>query len=69
MFSKRRDGASLRLILDGPAYEGATNGRVHYADASAILGDGQLHLFVTNRSMDKPMELALTVTDSPSAPS
>ena len=64
MFSKRRDGAALRTDLDGPAYEGATNGRVHYADASAILGsNGKLHLFVTNRSMDEAMEVELNVAD------
>jgi alpha-N-arabinofuranosidase len=64
MFSKRRDGASLRTVLDGPTYEGAVNGSVHYADASAILGSGgQLHLFVTNRSMDEAMEVRLNVAD------
>jgi alpha-N-arabinofuranosidase len=64
MFSKRRDGASLRTVLDGPAYEGAVNGRVHYADASAILGSGgELNLFVTNRSMDDAMEVRLDVAD------
>jgi alpha-L-arabinofuranosidase len=42
------------------------NGRVHYADASAILGGGgQLHLFVTNRSMDEAMEVRLNVADRP----
>jgi alpha-N-arabinofuranosidase len=66
MFSRRRDGASLWTLLDGPAYEGTVNGRVHYADASAILGGGgQLHLFVTNRSMDEAMEVRLNVADRP----
>lgn len=64
MFSARREGVSLRIALDGPAYEGKENGRVHYADASAILGGGgELNLFVTNRSMDEAMEVRLNVAD------
>lgn len=50
MMAKRRDGVSLRLAVDGPSYEGKTNGRVPYLDASAILGEGLLHVFLTNRS-------------------
>lgn len=50
MMTKRRDGVSLRLAVDGPSYEGKTNGRVPYLDASAILGEGLLHVFLTNRS-------------------
>jgi alpha-N-arabinofuranosidase len=50
MMAKRRDGASLRVAVDGPSYEGRTNGRVPFVDASAILGEGVLHVFLTNRS-------------------
>jgi alpha-N-arabinofuranosidase len=50
MMAKRRDGVSLRMAVDGPSYEGRTNGRVPFVDASAILGGGVLHVFLTNRS-------------------
>jgi alpha-N-arabinofuranosidase len=53
MFSRRREGVSLWPAVDGPGYEGRTNGRVHVFDNSAILDQraGRLHVFVTNRSV------------------
>ena len=63
MISKRRDGLSLQVVVDGPSYEGATNGHVHYIDASAILGDGELHVFLTNRSVDEAVEVCVAVAD------
>jgi alpha-N-arabinofuranosidase len=57
MFSKRRDGVSLRCAVEGPGYEGKTNGRVDFVDASAILGEGALHVFLTNRSLDERAEV------------
>ena len=50
MIVGRREGTSLRVAVDGPSYEGRTNGRVPFIDASAILGDGVLHVFLANRS-------------------
>jgi alpha-L-arabinofuranosidase len=50
MMSRRRAGDSLRVAVEGPSYEGRTNGRVPFVDASAILGDGMLHVFLVNRS-------------------
>ena len=64
MMSKRRKGDSLRVVVDGPSYEGATNGSVHYIDTSAILGEGVLHVFLTNRSMDEAAEVRIGVADS-----
>ena len=63
MFSRRRDGLSLRPIVDGPAYEGKTNGRVYYIDTSAILNDDKLHVFVTNRSLGEPASLRVRFAD------
>lgn len=63
MFSRRRDGASLQVTLDGPTYEGASNGRVHYIDASAILGDGKLHVFATNRSVNAAASIRVNMAD------
>ena len=63
MFSRRRDGISLLLVVDGPAYEGKTNGRVHCIDASAILNEDRLQIFVTNRSLEEAMTVRLRVAD------
>ena len=51
MFSRRRQGLALRPAVQGPTYEGKTNGPVHTIDASAVLDDGLLHVFLTNRSL------------------
>ncbi len=61
MISRRRDGVALHLAVAGPTYEGKTNGTVHTVDASAILGDDRLHVFLTNRSLDEvaPVRVAL----------
>ena len=63
MFSRRRTGTALRPVVEGPEYEGKTNGRVPFADASAILDDGRLQVFLTNRSPDQPMEVNVRVAD------
>ena len=59
MFSRRRTGISLQVETLGPRYEGRTNGLAPYIDASAILDGDQLHLFVTNRSLDQTAPLRL----------
>ena len=53
MFSRRRQGLTLRPAVRGPSYEGKTNGPVHTIDASAVLGDGLLHVFLTNRDLSQ----------------
>jgi alpha-N-arabinofuranosidase len=63
MISKRRDGISLRVALDGPEYESASYRMVSYADVSAILNEKKLHLFVTNRSPNEKAEIRLRVAD------
>ena len=59
MFSRRRHGVSLRPVVEGPTYEGKTNGTAPFINASAILAGeapggagGRLHVFLTNRSLD-----------------
>jgi alpha-N-arabinofuranosidase len=66
MFSRRRHGVSLQPIVDGPSYEGKTNGKVHYIDASAILED-KLHVFVTNRSVEEAAVVQVNLADRPIA--
>lgn len=63
MFSRRRDGISLRLALDGPTYESPSHGKAHLVDASAILGEGKLHVFLTNRCDNSNMEICVRVSD------
>jgi len=65
MFSRRRDGVSLRLAVDGPTYQGKNNGLVHTVDSSAILDldGGKLHVFATNRSVDEPANVRIRVAD------
>jgi alpha-N-arabinofuranosidase len=63
MFSKRREGVSLRPELEGPVYEGSTNGTVFNIDTSAILDEGRLHLFLTNRNSSEPAEVRVEVAD------
>lgn len=62
MFSKRRSGISLRCAVDGPGYDAPTHGFAHYIDASAILGEDQLHVFLTNRSLDESAETVINLT-------
>ena len=63
MISRRREGVSLRPAVTGPAYEGATNGRVTFIDASAILAGGELHVFAVNRSLDEPALVRVALAD------
>jgi alpha-N-arabinofuranosidase len=63
MFSRRREGVSLRLAVEGPAYESKTHGRVGYVDSSAILDGDALHVFVTNRHLTQAAEVRVTLAD------
>jgi alpha-N-arabinofuranosidase len=53
MFAGRRDGVSITPIVQGPGYESPSYGFVRTIDTSAILGDGVLHTFLINRSMEE----------------
>lgn len=63
MFSKRRNGVSLQLSVEGPSYEGATNGIVHYIDSCAILDEDRLHVFLTNRSLEETVDVLIGLAD------
>ena len=63
MFSRRRHGVSLRPAVAGPGYESASCGYVHDIDVSAILGDGCLHLFLTNRNLTEPVSIEIALLD------
>jgi alpha-N-arabinofuranosidase len=53
LYADRREGIALQTVVNGPGYDSPTYGFVHTLDASAILGDGVLHVFFVNRSMDE----------------
>ena len=53
MYAQRRDGISLQPVVKGPGYESASYGYVNDIDTSAILGDGLLHVFLVNRSLEE----------------
>jgi alpha-N-arabinofuranosidase len=63
MFSQRRDGVSLTTVVDGPTYEGKTNGQVHYMDVSAILDGRRLHVFAANRSLQEVANVRIQLAD------
>jgi len=67
MFSRRREGVSLKPIVIGPTYEGKTNGRAFYVDASSILSGDLLHLFVTNRHLKEHSTVRVSLADRPIA--
>ena len=64
MFYKRRKGTSLRLSIDGPTYVSESYGETSNIDASAILDDGRLHVFATNRSLDDVAVVHLQIADA-----
>jgi alpha-N-arabinofuranosidase len=63
MYSKRREGASLRVIVKGPTYESRNYGEAHLIDASAILDGDRLHIFVTNRNTGGPTKVNVELAD------
>lgn len=49
MFSRRRDGISLRLAIDSPTFNSRSYGRANWLDASAIVNGSNLSVFLVNR--------------------
>jgi alpha-N-arabinofuranosidase len=63
MFAQRGSGVALQTIVDGPRYEGKTNGEVPVIDPSAILDGERLHVFLTNRSLSEGAEVLVAPAD------
>ena len=63
MFAQRGKGVALQALVDGPCYEGETNGEVSVIDASAILDGDTLHVFATNRSLSETAEVVIALAD------
>jgi alpha-N-arabinofuranosidase len=64
MVSKRRDGESLRVDVDGPGYAVESLGEVTDIEATAILGGKQLHVFLTNRSLEREQDVTVDLADA-----
>jgi len=62
MFSTRREGTALRTVVSGPTYEAGPHGPVPFVNASAIAHDERLHVFLTNRSLEKPADVEIALT-------
>ncbi len=63
MFSKRRQGDALRVVLNGPSYESKEHGVVAYVDASAILDGKRLKVFLTNRHGEEAADVCVALAD------
>jgi alpha-L-arabinofuranosidase len=50
-------GTSLKVALESPTYDAGKRAGIPYLDASAVLGDGTLTVFVVNRSLDASVDL------------
>jgi alpha-N-arabinofuranosidase len=64
MYSKRRDGMSLQVQVEGPGYTSKRFGYVNTIDSSAILNGNQLSVFLVNRDLNKPMEVNIRLGDA-----
>jgi len=62
MYSSRREGISLQVVVNGPDYFAPSYGSTSVIDGSAILNGDKLHVFATNRSLTEaaPVEVRLT---------
>ena len=63
MYTKRRTGMALHPVVQGPAYEGKTNGQVNVIDTSAILDANRLHVFATNRNLEEAATVHIELAD------
>jgi alpha-N-arabinofuranosidase len=63
LYARRREGIALVPAIDGPCYEGRTNGRVAFVDASAIWSGPRLHVFLVNRSLDETAPVRVALAD------
>jgi alpha-L-arabinofuranosidase len=61
LYANRRDGVALQPAVLGPGYESKSYGYVNHIDTSAVLGEGVLHVFLSNRSQNEtaPVEVSL----------
>ncbi len=61
MISDRRNGASLRVALDGPTARSRDSGEVPMVDVAAVAAGATLHVFAVNRSVEEAAPLRIEV--------
>jgi alpha-N-arabinofuranosidase len=64
MYSRRRTGTALQVVVDGPGYESPSHGPTKYVDASSILNGDRLSVFLVNRSLDAKIDVRICVADA-----
>ena len=64
MYAKRRQGAALRVSLEGPVLQGRTNGEVPLVDSGAIRDGNRLSVFLVNRSAGKAAPVVIDIADA-----
>jgi alpha-N-arabinofuranosidase len=62
-YATRRHGISLQPSVVGPTYDSPSYGTVDLIDTSAIIDGEQLHVFVTNRSLDQAAPVSIALAD------
>lgn len=64
MYSKRRTGTSLQVMVEGPGYQTARYGAIKDIDSSAILDGNRLNVFLVNRNLNQPAEVVVRLADA-----
>jgi alpha-N-arabinofuranosidase len=63
IYSKRREGVSLRVRAEGPSFTGRTHGSAPVVDAAAIRNGGELSVFLVNRSTSRSAPVVIDPAD------
>jgi len=65
LYANRHAGHALQPVLHGPGYESPSYGYVRFVDASAILGEQVLHVFLVNRNIHETATLDISPAGIP----
>jgi alpha-N-arabinofuranosidase len=63
IISSNGKGISLNLKIDGPGYESKSYGYVDYIDASAILNQNHLNIFLIGRNVEEQIKITIEIGD------
>jgi len=63
MFSRRGRGISLKTVVEDPGYESIKYGKVNFIDASVLMDNNQLHIFITNRNQSDTHNVEIQLCD------
>ncbi|HIF71904.1 MAG TPA: hypothetical protein EYQ61_05060 [Dehalococcoidia bacterium] len=64
-YSKNATGISLTPVVSGPTYNAGERGKVNFIDASASFDEknGDISLFLVNRSVDQDSRVTIDLSD------